>query len=445
MTDKNRFLDDRRDFLKAMGAGIAGVSLAGCMHEGGDDGGNQTDGDGGGGDGPLRIGALAPNPSESPVGASIAVGARIAAAELNANGGVLGRDVEIVVRNTQETAAGGRDAYRQLNLEQNVDLTTGVFTSEVLLAIIEDIADAQKLHFTTGAGTPEVSRLIADDYDRYKYHFRPGPFNSVHLGQSLVDFAEEFFGSTVPWDRVAVLIEDAEWSGPGAEVVRNQLPDLGFEVAGDPISYPLDQQDFSPIFDDIEGRDVDGVYTMSAHAGSVLASQWNQQERPFGLGGIHVPAQFPQIWQALSGAIEYVWTQTSAVPGASITPKTQPFTEAFTSEAGTPPVYTGYITYDAVHLFARYAEEAGSTAPEDLIPMIESNEIDYTGTTAQTLDFYGPDEQYPHDAVYSKQDWIQGSSAPIWVQWQEAEQGGNQVTFAPDSLSDGEYQRPDWI
>lgn len=445
MTDKNRFLDDRRDFLKAMGAGIAGVSLAGCMHEGnGGDGGGDGDGDGGGGDGPLRIGALAPNPTENPVGVSIAGGARIAAAELNANGGILGRDVEIVVRNTEETASGGRDAYQELNLQEDVDFTTGVFTSEVLLAIIDDIADAEKLHFTTGAGTPEASQLISEDYDRYKYHFRQGPFNSVHLGQSLVDFADEFFGDTVPWDRVYVLIEDAEWSGPGAEVVRNQLPDLGFEVA-DVQNYPLDQQDFSPIFDDIEDADVDGVYTMSAHAGSVLASQWNQQERPFGLGGIHVPAQYPQIWNALSGAIEYVWTQTSAAPGVSITEKTQPFTEAFTSEVGTPPVYTGYITYDAVHLFAAYAEEAGSTDPEDLIPMIESNELDFTATTAETHEFYGPDDEYPHDSVYSRDDWVGGSSAPVWVQWQEGEETGEQVPFAPEPLADGEYQRPDWL
>lgn len=444
MTDQNKFLDDRRDFLKAMGAGITGVSLAGCMDGQDGNGGNQTNGGNGDGD-PLKVGVLANNPSESPVGGSIQGGAEVAAAELNQNGGVLGREVQIITRNTEETASGARNAYQQLNLNQDVDLTVGVFTSEALLAIIDDIADAQKLHFTTGAGTPEVSQLITEDYERYKYHFRPGPFNSIHLGQSLVDFAEEFFQSTLGWESVSVLIEDAAWSGPGAEVVEQQLPNLGFDVTNIR-RYPLQTSNFSPIYDEIEGEDPDGVYTMSAHAGVNAALQWYQEERPFGLGGIHVPAQFPQIWDSMNGSIEYVWTQTSAVPGVSITEKTQPFTEAFINAVGTPPVYTGYTTYDAVHLFAAYAEEAGTTDPEELIPMIETNEVEYTGTTAEVVDFYGPDDDYPHDPVYTKQQWLDGSSAPVWIQWQEAEEeGGDQVTFAPDSLSNGEYMRPEWI
>lgn len=413
----------RRRFIQSVGAGATATALAGCL-------GDSVPEDA------IRIGALAPNPGTDPVGASIVNGAQVAVDELNEDGGILGNEVALFDENTAE---GPQDAYQNLVLEEGVDVTTGFFASESLLACIDLIADEQTLHLTTGSGTPEVPALLEEDYDTYRYHFRVGPYNSVHLGQSLVDFAEAFF-EEIGWDRVGVMIEEAAWTGPTAEVIREQMPDLGFELT-EIKEYALETSNFSPIYDDFEDQDVDGVTTAIAHTGQTAASQWHNQQRPFGFGGIHVPAQFPIMWSALDGAIEYVWTQTSAAPGTAITPKTEQFTERYIDDHRNQPVYTGYITYDAVMVYAAYAEAAGTTDPEELIPMMANNEVSYQGTTFEEQVFYGPDGEFPHDVVYDREDWIEGRSAPIWIQWQDEEQ----VTFKPDAHAATDYQQPDWI
>lgn len=417
---------NRRRFLTAVGAGATGVAVAGCL-------GDEVDEDA------ITIGSLAPDPATNPVGMSIRGGVELGVRELNENGGLLGEEVAHINRDTEGRAGRARSAYHDLVIDRNVDVTMGTFVSEALLGIIDEIADEQTLHITSGSGTPEVSDLVHEEYDRYKYHFRVGPFNSIHLGRSLVDFADLFFDE-YGWERVAVLIEEAEWTAPLAEVVEAELPELGFEVTSIQ-EYSLDTGDFSPIYDDLEGDDIDLAYTAIAHTGEAAVTQWFSQERSFEFGGILVPAQFPIIWAALDGAVEYSFTQTTATPTSEITPLTVPFTERFVDAFDNEPVYTGHISYDAVMLYAAYVEEAGTTDPEELIPMMANNEVEVMGTTSRELEFYGPDSPHAHDSVYDKESWTAGEGSPVWLQWQD----GEQVTFAADPVADGDYQSPPWL
>ena len=212
----------RRTFLRATGGVAVGAAVAGCLSLGGDDGGSDGSGSGDGGsttsesgsgsdtetdsgtetasggtetdsedtesetgtvgnesgtetsgggggsadiEGPITIGVLAPNPENNPIGASIANGARLAVQELNANGGIDGAEVELAVGNAEEDPLTGQQRYRELVLNEEADITTGIFTSEVLLNIIDDIAQQEKIHLTAGAATAEVSRMVAEDYE----------------------------------------------------------------------------------------------------------------------------------------------------------------------------------------------------------------------------------------------------------------------------------------
>ncbi|PSQ21148.1 hypothetical protein BRD01_12345 [Halobacteriales archaeon QS_8_65_32] len=84
----------RRRFLRTIGAGAAATSLAGCVGSLGGGGGG-----GGGGDGPIRIGGfyLLSGIAEA-LGASSRASAELAVKQVNENGGINGRDVEIVFR-----------------------------------------------------------------------------------------------------------------------------------------------------------------------------------------------------------------------------------------------------------------------------------------------------------------------------------------------------------
>jgi branched-chain amino acid transport system substrate-binding protein len=391
----------------------------------------------------LTIGAVASDPGNDPITDSIVKGAETAAQELTDNGGVLGAsDVEIVVGDAGENASAAGDAYSSLVLDEEVDVTIGNFFSEGLIEILDSVADQQKLHLVTGASTVEMSNNIREDYERYKYLFRVGPFNNVYLGQTLVDFADAYYQDTLGWESTVVLREEAAWTPAAADVLDAQLDDLGFDVV-DRVSYSPTTENFNPILGDVQSRGVDGVTTLMASSGAVVAGQWAAGGYDFGMGGIHVPAQLPNIFDQLGPAINNVWTVNTASQGATITDQTDPFTQSYLDQHGQTPVYTGYLAYDAVHLLAAYAEEVGSVDDDDLVDAMETNELDVTTSTFENFRFWEPGEEtqngetYPHDVAYDRAAWLEnGNSAPIINQWQD----GSLEIVAPEGQATADYQ-----
>ncbi|EMA48036.1 ABC transporter substrate-binding protein [Halococcus saccharolyticus] len=479
----------RRTFLKATGGAAVGTAVAGCLSlGGGDDGGSGGGGSGGGSgesgsgtggggngsggsggtgsggngsdgggdngtsggsgnasggsggsadiEGPITIGALAPNPENDPIGGSIVNGAELAVAEINENGGIGGAEVELAVGNTEEDPSTGQQRYRELVLNQDADVTTGVFTSEVLLNIMDDIAQQQTVHLTAGAASTEVSAMIAEDYEQFKYHFRAGPLNDLDLGRNLIDFGEANF-EAMGWDSTYAMVEDYTWTEPISELFNESLSEVGVEVAGNQ-RYASGTTNFGPLFDDVQSSDASGMFTAMAHTGTEAVVQWAKQQRPFGFAGIHVPMQLPSYYEAVNGACLYGVTQTSATPQSEVTEKTQPFVEAYNEEYDSYPVYTGYIAYDAVKLYAAMVEQTGTTDADELVSAME--EASFTATTGN-LQFYGRDENHPHDPIYSED-----AIYPVFLQWQEGEDGGGvQEVIWPEQYKTADYQPPAWI
>ncbi|MDZ7745464.1 MAG: ABC transporter substrate-binding protein [Halobacteriales archaeon] len=442
--DKDNTSDDigenwslsRRQALSTAGA-VGTVALAGCSNGGSNNGGQGSDAAV-----PLsdrdtvRVGVLAPIPSSNPIGASIANSAQLAADQINANGGIEGTNLEVIVKDTEEAPQTGRTRYGELIRNENVDLTTGVFTSEVLLAIMDDIAGAQVPHMTAGAATPQASSMVRENYDKYKYHFRTGPINAHHLGQNMVDFLDAKIDA-IGWDSVAVLVEDYKWTEPVSEVLNNQLGDTGVDVAMTR-RYPSGTEDFNPIYNEVENSGADAAFIAMAHTGTPAVVQWARQQRPFEFGGIHVPMQLPSYYDAVGGASAYGVTQNSATPQSAVTESTIPFANAYNAAYDSYPVYTGYITYDAVNQFADVLSQTGDVGGDAVVSGLE--ESSYTGT-AGTIEYYGQDHEFAHDVKYG-----QGLVWPIFQQWQpDGEGSGTQEVIFPDDLATAEYQSPPWI
>ncbi|WP_335999219.1 ABC transporter substrate-binding protein [Halorientalis halophila] len=439
--NKRRF--GRRPFIKAAGIGAAATGLAGCLGGGGEEAAVPlADRD------EIRIGVLAPHPSEDPIGGSIANGAKLAAKQINDDGGLDGTELNVMVKDTAEDPQTGRERYGEFIREEDVDLTTGVFTSEVLLAILEDIAEAQTPHMTAGAATPDASAQVNENYEQYKYHFRTGPINAHHLGVNLVDFMDAK-ASDLGWETVAVLVEDFTWTEPVSAVLNERLEDTGVDVVMNR-RYSSGTSDFNPVYNDVEDSGADAAFVAMAHTGSAAITQWAQQQRPFEFGGIHVPMQLPAYYDLVKGASAYGVTQNSATPQSEVTTPdevdrgdaTVPFAENFMAEYDSYPVYTGYIAYDAVNQFATVVEEQGDLGADPVVTGLE--ESSYTGT-AGTIEYYGQDSDYTHDVVYAEDKvW------PVFMQWQpedpqNPQAGGTQEVIFPDNLATADYQTPPWI
>ncbi|MBZ6495471.1 ABC transporter substrate-binding protein [Natrinema longum] len=426
---------DRRTLLKTGAGGVAGVSFAGCLEMAGMSGGNSD------GPEPVKIGVLAPNPKRDTIGQSIVRGAEVAVTELQDNGGIDGRDVELVVGDTNESPLEGRREYQRLTLEEDVDVTVGVFASEVLMNIIDDIAKQETLHLTSGAATTAASELVKNQYEDYKYHFRVGPNNDYDLGRMQMDFLNDM-ASDIGWNSIAVLAEDYDWTEKPWEVYQERLPEMDIDVAMER-RYPAATDDFSEIYSEVADAEADAAFITTAHTGNSALSDWSNprdrsEPQPFAFGGIHVPMQLPSYYELVDGACEYGVMQNSASK-QSTRSETQAFIELYENQYdGESPVYTGYHAYDAVTLFANAVEESGTVDSTELVPVLE--EFSFTGA-AGTIEFYGSDHDFPHDLRYNASD-----PDPVYLQWQEDDDGnGVQEIIWPEAQATADYIAPPWL
>src|SRR4051794_22321653 len=118
---------------------------------------------------PIRIGVIAE--AASIPGAAIPNGAQLAADEINAKGGVLGRKIEIISYDNKSSATDSVRAFQRAAQQDHVAAVIASYISEVVLAL-EPWAGRLKLPMITpGAASDLITKHIHDDYAHLKYVF----------------------------------------------------------------------------------------------------------------------------------------------------------------------------------------------------------------------------------------------------------------------------------
>jgi len=432
----------RRQFLKAVGTGAVMTGLAGCTESGSNNTPTPTEGGGGGGatttpsiEGPIKIGTLSPT-QEQIFGITVPNGARVAAKEINGNGGVLDAELEVVAKNTEGDPQKAQSLYRELILQDEVDVVLGPVGSEAAINLLPTVAEQQVLTINAGAGTERLGAAVAENYERYKYQFNTGPLNGYHQGVNMLDFAEQKLGS-LGWESVAYVSEGRAWSEAQHEMISDQLGDLVDMEVTDIIRYSGGTEDFTSVYDRVEESGADGMFSSTAYTTVTAVTQWAKQQRPFGFVGNHTSLMPSAIYGALEGAPRYTSSVNyGSIPGVEVGPKTLDFQEGYDEMYGGNPTFPGYNAYDAVHMFAKAVENTGSLSTSETIPELEGMSH---GGAAGTIEFYGEGAPYRHDPKYGE-----GLYYPLWFQWKEQDGNGVQVPIWPDDVAEGEYESPGW-
>ncbi|HPA08042.1 MAG TPA: ABC transporter substrate-binding protein, partial [Methanoregulaceae archaeon] len=145
---------------------ISLVLIAGCTEE-------QPPGE------ELKIGVVASmTGSASTTGKDIWQSAELAADEINADGGVyvadLGKKVPIrlVQGDDESTREGGQKAVSRMITQDNVDILVGGFSSAVVSAHQQIVAEHKVPYIITGASTPIITRRTDVD-TTYMFHHAP--------------------------------------------------------------------------------------------------------------------------------------------------------------------------------------------------------------------------------------------------------------------------------
>src|SRR5690606_11860827 len=136
---------------------------------------------------PIKIGVIAE--IQAIAGASTPGGAQIAADEINAKGGVLGRKIEIVTYDNKSSSADSVRAFQRAVNEDKVSAVIASYISDVVLARERWAARLRTPLITPGAASNEITKAVHKDYDRNKFTFH-GHLTSAAQAQAVCDAAK---------------------------------------------------------------------------------------------------------------------------------------------------------------------------------------------------------------------------------------------------------------
>ncbi len=223
--------------------------------------------------GPIKVGI--PIPLSGPAalyGEPALKGAQMFVQEINAAGGVLGRKLELVVRDSKATPDEAVRVAREMILKENVDFLVGTLTSAEGPAV-STIAKENKIILI--APIPKTDQLVAPQ-NLHPYIFRTAA-NSTSEGRTVA----EIIAKWTDVKKVATIAHDYAYGQditkqfiahikklrPDIEVVDSQWPKLG-------------EGDYTPFINAQMSKKPDAIF--SAMWGGHFVT-WAKQARPLGM------------------------------------------------------------------------------------------------------------------------------------------------------------------
>lgn len=319
----------------------------------------------GGGEGStetIKLGIVAPfSGTAASIGRNMREGMSIAIDELNAAGGVLGRQVELLEMDNEFDPAKTSEVARELIQRQGVSALFGPPGTTSYLAIDDLVRQEEVITFPIVTG-PQLKAEVNP------FTFRLMIPDDIQVGL-LADYAAERFES------VAILAEDNETGRSIAEMAQGELDARGMTPATVEF-FSEDELDLSPIVLAASQADADAII-IGSHIGpyaariATAADSLGYDVQLLGLAGL---TSYTYADLARENAVGTVFVAPPIpVLAGTDTPAAQTFHETYveryfpggtTSESGADKV-TGaaYLTYDGVMMWAKAAEEAGSADP----------------------------------------------------------------------------------
>jgi branched-chain amino acid transport system substrate-binding protein len=379
--------------------------------------------------GPIRIGV--PTAMQLQVGRDTQDALRMAVDDINAKGGVLGRQLEMVVADETESPETGISAIKKLTADEKVDVLIGGYTSGVTLAQLPHISAAKTIYLNVGSASPSTNARVKTDYENYKYIFRVGPLNAAHQANHLTGFISNFVKGELGLDKIAIVGENAKWVQDLIPLLRKGATAAGADVRATEF-FDAQTSDFSPLFSKVKSSGAQYMVVVLSHASSdIFAKQWYDSRFPMPYGGIDVKSMDGDFCDRIGGKSVGEMAANFAVR-APLTAKTIPFFDQFRERTKRSPVYTAFGANDAVYIYADAVKRAGTTQADAVIKELEKTR--YEGIPG-VIEFDDTHDVKPGNATHK-------GPALLLAQWRE---GCKREVIYPKELRTAEFVYPEWI
>ena len=308
----------------------------------------------------IRIGHLTPLTGFlGALGEYAAMGIKMAADEINAAGGVMGRQLEVMTEDSVNPQVAATKAQRMIERD-NVAVLMGEINSASALTISQVAARHKKLFVNIGARS---DALRGKDCNRYTFHVDiPVTVMVRAVGQALVR------DNMVKGRKVFALTADYLFGHDLSRVAKKFYADNGATLVADEL-VATDVTDFSPYLLKIRQARPDFVSTnLAGNQVTNFVKQYAEFGLPFPVVGFNLNTA--DAWAAgegnLGGIWPTVWHHDLDTPGSKA------FVQNFTKRYNKIPENHAWIEYVALKMMAQAMNATKSTDTEKLIAYFES-------------------------------------------------------------------------
>ena len=392
----------------------------------------------------------------SDTGLSTLRGAEMAIEELNAAGGVMGQQIELITADTQEDVTEGVKSYEYLAETAEVDFIISGSIDDVSLGWLPRMQEYQIPTLDTWTSYIGIIDMVIEDPDSMAPYFMNIASDEA-LATLYVNFGADVLKAKMGWDSVVVLAEDTAFGGAITGLVTEALaPVAGIEVK-EIITYDIGTVDFAPIFSKAQASGADFIYQVSSVNSQVISSQYVKLQVPMAMTGVNVSALGMEYWEDTGGAGGGIST-LSPLPsvGFKLDPVSQDFVNRYQAKYDSRPSlphFNGFNAYYGLKQAMAAAEAAGGFGDAKAwAGEMEKQDLklELDGKLWLRYGFWGKDEvepvtgrTYPHNARFDlSAPYDDAQPSMVVVQWKE---DGSVGVVYPFEYATTEFELPSWI
>ena len=304
------------------------------------------------------------------LGKSSDEGARLAAKEINAKGGVIGRQIKILTVDSQAKPDVGVMEAKKYIMKDRVDFLLGGVSSSVALAVSELAKEHKKIYMVATSMSDKITKDKG-----HRYVFRAQACNSQQALSWAILMAKQPGAKT--W---AAIGPDYEYGHNLWEVFIKKLKELRPDVKISAEVWPkFGEPNYTSYINAVLQANPDAVFT--AFWGGDLIN-FIKQAKPYGL---FEKIKFPVITgaadltvvQALKKEMpDNIWCEQRYYFYWPDTERNRNFVKAYQSEYGKYPAAWAASAYDGVYYLATAVEKAKTTSTEKVVDALEGLELD---------------------------------------------------------------------
>ena len=337
-------------------------AFSGCSNTG--NGGSAS---GGSDSDTIRIGGLAPLTGDAAsYGVAVNNGIQMAVEDINANGGIDGKQIKYIYYDEKGDTTEATNAYNKLVQDDKVVAIIGDVTTKPTLAVAQT-SQQDNIPIITATATAAEVTLTGPNIFR-------ACFTDPFQGELMASYASEKLGAT----KVAVLSDMADdYSSGIAEAFVAKAKELGMEVVADE-KYQDGDVDFKSQLTNIKGQNPDvlflPVYYEDLRLISAQAKEVGVTAQLCGADGWDSVLTDNFDSSVLNGGVFCSQYSTE-----STDERVQNFISTYKEKYEMDPNMFAVLAYDATNMMAQAISDAGSTDSQAIIDAMAA--LEYDGLT----------------------------------------------------------------